>query len=329
MIFILGGNGFIGSKLCEKIHIENRFDFRVIDKNLLPFNIHNAFCDIRSINDLRNSISKCKAIINLAAEHRDDVSPISLYKEVNIDGAKNLCTVATEKNINTIIFTSSVAVYGFAPLNTNESGAIAPFNEYGRSKFEAEQIYKAWQLEKPEVRKLVIVRPTVVFGEKNRGNVFNLLRQIASGKFMMIGNGENRKSLAYVDNLASFLLHCTTAFNPGIHIYNYVDKPDTNMNDLVKTVNRLLGKTVDIKFRLPYPIGYAIGKCFDTLSFITGKKFAISSIRVKKFCSDSVFDTSVANTGFVPPVPLTEALERTIRYEFIDSHHDENVFFSE
>ena len=43
------------------------------------------------------------------------------------------------------------------------------FNDYGRTKYLAEQVYKAWQAEDPESRTLVIVRPTVIFGEGNRG----------------------------------------------------------------------------------------------------------------------------------------------------------------
>ena len=52
---------------------------------------------------------------------------------------------------------------------------------------------------------MTIIRPTVIFGEKNRGNVYNLLKQIASGKFLMIGKGQNRKSMAYVGNVVAFI----------------------------------------------------------------------------------------------------------------------------
>ena len=135
---------------------------------------------MRSVEALRSAIDEGVVIVNLAAEHRDDVRPLSLYDEVNVQGARNICTVAREKNINTIVFTSSVSVYGFALIGTDESGTIAPVNDYGRTKFEAEQVFKAWQSEEPFNRTLVIVRPTVVFGEQNRGNVYNLLRQIDS-----------------------------------------------------------------------------------------------------------------------------------------------------
>lgn len=330
LLDVIGGSGFIGTRLCSRLGDEHDCNFSILDKvpsKSYPERVKIA--NVQSIDALRMAISDGAVIINLAAEHRDDVRPLSLYDEVNVGGAKNVCVVAREKNVKTIVFTSSVAVYGFAPIGTAESGQIAPFNDYGRTKYEAEQVYKDWQAEAPDARTLVIVRPTVVFGEQNRGNVYNLLRQIASGKFVMVGNGQNRKSMAYVENVAAFLQFATTSFKPGVHIYNYIDKPDSSMNTLVVTVNRMLGKSEQFGFRLPFAAGYAIGKCFDVLAALTGKKFAISSIRVKKFCSNSVFETSIAKTGFVPPVPLSEALERTVRHEFIESHEGDGVFYTE
>ena len=221
-------------------------------------------------------------MINLAAEHRDDVRPASLYDEVNVEGAKNLCKVAREKNIMKIIFTSSVVTYGFAPLGTDESGAINPFNDYGRTKFEAEQVYREWQAEKPLKRSLVIIRPTVVFGEQNRGNVYNLLNQIVSGRFMMVGAGTNRKSMAYVENVSAFIRH-TLSFGPGLHVYNYIDKPDYSMNELVLKVKHAIGQPEKVGIRIPYALGFLAGKGFDLASKLTGKKLTISAIRVKNF----------------------------------------------
>ena len=240
----------------------------------------------------------------------------------------NLMHFAMIAVVQTIIFTSTVAVYGFAPVGTDESGKIAPFNDYGRTKFKAEQIFKAWQAEAPTERTLVIIRPTVVFGEQNRGNVYNLLRQIASGKFVMIGSGENRKSMAYVENVAAFIEY-SMSFKAGVHIYNFIDKPDFAMNALVGNVNRILGRPERIGFRLPFAVGYLIGKGFDLAAAITGKRFAISSIRVKKFCANSVYNTAIDRTGFVPPVPLEQALSQTVRYEFVESHEHEGVFYTE
>lgn len=328
-INIIGGSGFIGTRLVRRLRRNEQLSVLITDKELSKAH-PNLFLlgDVRSVEQLMESITNESVIINLAAEHRDDVRPLSLYEDVNVGGAKNICTVAREKGVQTIIFTSSVAVYGFAPIGTDEFGKIAPFNAYGHTKSEAEQIFKSWQAEAPHARTLVIIRPTVVFGEQNRGNVYNLLRQIASGKFLMVGNGENRKSLAYVENVAAFIEY-SMSFKPGVHIYNYIDKPDFTMNQLVGSVKRILGQSEKISFRLPFAVGYAIGKCFDLVAAITGKRLAISSIRVKKFCANSVYNTGIPETGFVPPVPLGQALEQTIRHEFVEKHGDEPLYFSE
>jgi nucleoside-diphosphate-sugar epimerase len=326
---IIGGSGFIGTRLTRRLRDKGAAESKIIDKapsKAFPDLV--TLSDVRSVEQLRSSIVDGSVIVNLAAEHRDDVRPLSLYDEVNVGGATNICTVAREKGVQTIIFTSTVAVYGFAPIGTDESGNIAPFNDYGRTKFEAEQIFKTWQSEAPTERTLVIIRPTVVFGEQNRGNVYNLLRQITSGKFVMVGHGENRKSMAYVENIAAFIEY-SMCFKPGVHIYNFIDKPDFTMNTLVANVNRILGRPEKISLRLPFAVGYLIGKGFDLVAAITGKRFAISSIRVKKFCANSVYNTAIDKTGFVPPVPLEQAILQTVRYEFIEPNDNEVVFYTE
>jgi nucleoside-diphosphate-sugar epimerase len=328
-INVIGGSGFIGTRLVRRLRSNEQISVQITDKT--PSKAHQDLAklgDVRSVEQLKVSIANESVLVNLAAEHRDDVLPLSLYHEVNVGGAKNICTVARERSVKTIIFTSTVAVYGFAPISTDESGNIAPFNDYGRTKYEAELIFKAWQAEAPTERTLVIIRPTVVFGEQNRGNVYNLLRQIALGKFVMIGHGENRKSMAYVENVAAFIEYAM-GFKPGVHIYNFIDKPDFTMNSLVAKVNHILGRPEKISFRLPFSVGYAIGKGFDLLAALTGKRFAISSIRVKKFCANSVYNAAIKQTGFVPPVPLEQALAQTVRYEFVESHEHEGVFYTE
>lgn len=328
-VLIIGGSGFIGTRLVRRLFCNDQLDINIFDK--VPSKVFPDFTilgDVRSREQLHSSISEETVIVNLAAEHRDDVRPLSLYDEVNVGGAKNICSVARAKNAKTIIFTSTVAVYGFADIGTDETGKIAPFNDYGRTKYEAEQVFKDWQAEEPNTRTLVIIRPTVVFGEQNRGNVYNLLRQISSGKFVMVGSGENRKSMAYVENVAAFIEY-SMSFKPGVHIYNFIDKPDFTMNQLVASVKGILGKSERMNFRLPFVLGYVIGICFDLFAAITGKRLAISSIRVKKFCANSVYNTAIDSTGFLPPVPLPRALEQTIRHEFIEKHDNEPLYFSE
>jgi nucleoside-diphosphate-sugar epimerase len=67
-----------------------------------------------------------------------------------------------------IIFTSSVAIYGFAPIGTDEIGKINYFNDYGRTKWLAEEKCRPWLAYDSEYS-LTIIRPMVIFGEQNRG----------------------------------------------------------------------------------------------------------------------------------------------------------------
>ncbi len=328
-IDIIGGSGFIGTRLCTRISSVGEHSFSIIDKRaseVFPENV--LLADVRSLECLSDAVRLQSVIVNLAAEHRDDVRPRSLYDEVNIGGAVNICRVAREKLVKTIIFTSSVAVYGFAPIGTVEDGVVAPFNDYGRTKYLAEEVFREWQAEAPQERSLVIIRPTVVFGERNRGNVFNLLKQIHSGRFLMIGTGKNRKSIAYVENVAAFIEY-SIGLGPGTHVYNYVDKPDFSMNELVSWVRRVLERGDSPGFRIPFSLGYLGGLAFDALAWFSGRSFPISAIRVKKFCANSVYGSAVDKTPFVAPVSLKAALEKTVRHEFIEDHRDGPVFYSE
>ncbi len=328
MISLIGGSGFIGSRLSKRFN-ESHLDFKIIDKNKSPFYNNYFVADIRDYITLKKNLEGSSVLINLAAEHKDDVTPKTLYDDVNVEGSRNVCKACDELGINKIIFTSSVAVYGFAPKGTDESGDINYFNDYGRTKWEAEKVYRDWLAKDPENRSLTIIRPTVVFGERNRGNVYNLLKQISSGIFPMIGNGKNVKSMAYVENVAAFL-EFSLNNGPGEHLYNYIDKPDFNMNTLVKSVKSALGKKSVTGIHWPYWLGYCGGLCFDTVAFITRKKLPISRIRIKKFCSDTSFETSfIKKTDFKAPVSLEKGIENTIKFEFVDKHEKDILFYTE
>ena len=313
---IIGGSGFIGTYLGLAFH-KTGDAFRIIDKR--PSETFPNLVTLANICDsdrLAQSLSG-DTIFHLAAEHRDNVMPVDLYEQVNVEGTRNLCRAATLRGINRIIFTSSVAVYGFAQTALDETGTINPFSAYGRSKYAAEQVLRDWANEAPLVRSLTIIRPTAVFGPGNRGNVYTLFRQIALGRFLMVGRGENRKSLAYIDNLVAFLRH-TAKLGPGVHLFNYADGPDLTMRDLVTFVRHTLQSKSGTGPRLPLALGMALGHVADAVSALTGRALPISAIRVRKFTSGSAFTSRAQGLeGFVAPVPLREGLRRTLQAEFL------------
>ena len=127
----------MGTNLCRIFALKQQ-QFEIIDlKMSTEFADQCKFGDVRDI-ELYNTITG-DIVVNLAAVHRDDVRDKYEYQKTNVDGNVNIATVCSEKGISKIVFTSTVAVYGFAKPGTDESGAISPFNEYGRTKFEAEE----------------------------------------------------------------------------------------------------------------------------------------------------------------------------------------------
>lgn len=319
-VSIVGGSGFLGSKLSAAFK-DKTIEHEIFD---ISFDINSPnYINVEEMGSL-NKLKNSSAIVNLAAVHRDDVKPISRYDDVNVGGARNICDAARKFNINKIIFTSSVAVYGFVTKPTGEDGDINYFNDYGRTKYEAELIYKKWQQEDPHKRSLIIIRPTVIFGEGNKGNFYNLLNQIKSRKFAMIGSGSNIKSMAYVDNVAHFICH-TLNFDEGIHLSNYVDEPDLDMNALVMIIRNALFHKNNIGIKIPAFFGLFCGYIADLASFLLGKSLPISSIRVKKFISSTHFTSNSRATGFSPPVSLENGIKKTIKSEFLDQRLDSTI----
>lgn len=313
-IAVVGGSGFIGTHLTCQL-IANGQQVAIFDKE-----ISSAFPDICTIVDVRDSkglnsaLVSFDVIINLAAEHRDDVRPESLYFDVNVEGARNVCLAARLNGIKQIIFTSTVALYGLNAGCPNEESPAKPFNVYGRSKYEAEKVYKDW-LTEDKTRVLTILRPVVVFGENNRGNVYNLLTRIRDRKFMMVGNGNNRKSMAYVGNIVDFI-EMMIGKEPGLHLYNYVDGPDLMTKDLLTIARRSFG-IKGMPISVPYYIGLIGGIFFDVVSGVTGRSFPISSVRIKKFCADTtVSGQKIRDLGFCARYSLKEGLQRMIAHDF-------------
>jgi GlcNAc-P-P-Und epimerase len=314
-ILVTGGSGFIGTNLVSALVREGH---RVVIYDKQRSEVHPDLCviaDVRDREKLRDSMRGIEVVYHLAAEHRDDVRPVSLYYEVNVGGAQNVVYGMIKNDVKKLIFTSTVALYGLNGGEPNEDRPAKPFNDYGWSKYKSEMVFSQWA-DSDNGRALIIVRPAVIFGEKNRGNVYNLVSQIASGKFMMIGDGKNKKSMGYVLNLVRYLSSSLGA-SAGKHIYNYADKPDLSMIELVTIVKEALGIESNSHFRLPYPIGLLGGYAFDMLARVTGRTFPISAIRIRKFCANTqIASEKLGELGFASPYSLRDGLKRMILSEF-------------
>ncbi len=309
-VLVIGGVGFIGSRLATVLRDRGH---EVCTYDLAPGADQQG--DVADTALLTLASEGHDVIVNLAAAHRDDVRPISLYDKVNVDGARSVAAAAAAQGIRRVVFTSSVAVYGLNNNDASEDTEPEPFNEYGRTKLEAERVYRQWQAG-DRTRSVAIVRPSVVFGEGNRGNVYNLARQVHARRFLMVGRGDNRKSMSYVGNIVEYLADLVNV-EAGVTLINYADKPDLSTREIIDVLRDAMDVRGAIGPRLPLWVGLAGGHFLDLIARLTRRTFPVSAIRVRKFVSETTINTDrLEASGYRPRYALSEAIRRTIDAEF-------------
>ena len=310
-LLLTGASGFIGS------HFHNFLPPRdVINLDLVEpsFAYQSTFVkgDIRIEDNVRNAIDgrNVKTIISLAAKHHDFGIGHDEYFDTNEDGTKVLCKVASEFGIDEIIFYSSVAVYGLRDEVSTESLTPKPDSPYGESKLAGEKVLQGWASE-GSGRKVLVVRPTLVFGKNNMANMRNLIKQIDSGLYFHLGKADNVKSIAYVENLVQATLFLKERMKPGFAIYNYSDEPQLTTREISNVIAEALNKK--IRLSVPKTLGVMMGLPFDIIIKLTGKNLPISSARIKKLGTSTHHSAKkVFSEGFHPRYSTIEGLKKMV-----------------
>lgn len=312
-IAVIGGSGFIGRHLVERLHALGA-PVRVIGSTppARPLPGEWIHCDVRDTAGLTAALAGTNVAYNLVAIHGPDPRPAALYHEINVGGARSVCQAAAAAGVRHLIFSSSAAVYGTS-VGCDETTTPTPRDAYGESKLFAEAVYREWASGQAG-RVLSIVRPTVVFGVGGEGTAGRFFRHVAGPGFAHVGAAGNRRSLAFVDNVAAFLAFVMDL--PGeFHLYNYADQPDLSVAEIVSTIREALN--------LPAaPRQSLAGACAATLAEAVrarlrgqrGPRFRTVRTVLQQLALDRRLDASRAHRcGFVPPTPLRDALQDTAR----------------
>lgn len=282
---IFGGSGFIGSHLAEyivnrKVNTDNIFNFDLENKNS---KIENFICqDVRKeINANIENISS-SIIFNLAAIHITPGHTDSEYFETNIRGAENICNFARRHSINTIVFSSSIAPYGVSEELKIEQSLPMPGTPYGISKLTAEYIHKEWLAESASERKLIILRPGVVFGKHEGGNFTRLYNSLKKGFFFFPGRKNTIKASVYVKDLVRIMYEAATVEQVGFKLLNITYFPAPTIQDICKSI-ALATKVKEPKIVIPPRSLMFIAGILYTIARFFGKKLnGIHPDRVKK-----------------------------------------------
>jgi GlcNAc-P-P-Und epimerase len=310
-ILVTGGSGFIGYHLHDYLAHE-----RIVNLDLEEpdFEYRSTFLrgDVRDAQKVAEAIKGCDAIWNMAAAHKDFGISRAEYFDINEQGMRVITQAATAEGIKKFVFFSSVAVYGDSNDPQSEASTPAPSNDYGASKLAAERVLEQWASEDAS-REVLIIRPVLVYGERNYGNMYRLMKQIDKGLYVTIGEGLNVKSVAYVKNLVEAVLYLLDHMQSGVSVYNYADEPQLTSHNIGKTIAAALGETEPIS--LPYWLVYGLALPFDLIKKITGKDLAISSTRVKKLTIPTFFKAEkIRETGFQSPFSNIEGLQSMAKW---------------
>ena len=323
-VVIFGGTGFIGTHLAQHWLRENLASRVVLVDLATPriepytLELQNALRDGRASfiqGDVRNTDWCSKLphqvdlIFNLAAVHREPGHLPFEYFETNLSGADNVCAWATAVNCNRIVFTSSIAPYGPSEDVKNESSLPVPETPYGSSKLAAEKIHQGWQAASAN-RKLLILRPGVVFGPGEGGNVTRLLRSLLKGYFVYMGNRRTRKAGGYVKELgyaAQFGLEFQDRTEECFTLLNFSMNPPPALEDFVEAIQKATG----VRRRplsVPRPLLLGVSYPIDAIAKTFRIRQPISPVRVRKlFRSTSVDPKRLRDLGYEWKFTLEEA----------------------
>lgn len=311
---VTGGGGFIGEQITRALR---QLGHSVTVLDLLPPQRHvegvrYLIGDVRDAEAVREALRQVTGVFHLAAAHHDSNIERDTYFDVNERGTRTLTEVMTELGVHEICFFSSCAVYGGAPEPHEESGPTQPMAPYGASKLAAESILQQWNAESAN-RRILIMRPPVVFGPGNYANMFALIDQLARGRFARVGPGLNHKSLAYVENLVAATMFLWQQGHAGV--FNYVDKPDMSSSEIAEVLSLALGRPAP-RLYVPLPVALLLVAPVELGLRLAGRDPRISRARIRKFANDrTVFEADrVQATGFVPPVDLRDGLRAMARW---------------
>lgn len=306
---IFGGSGFIGSHFTHFL-LTNNLALNIFIYDISPpeskFNLDSRY--VRYIQgDVRLRINPSffppdiSLIVNLAAIHREPGHQDCEYYETNLLGAENITELAEAIGCENIIFTSSISPYGVSERIKDENTLPLPATAYGVSKLVAEKIHRIWQAKDISNRYLVIVRPGVVFGPGERGNVSRLIKAVIHRYFFFMGNKSTRKAGVYVKELCNaiwWVLQEQKKSGQSVSLFNMSMNPGPSIGEYVDAVCKTKGIKQFVP-TVPYKLLIGIAYLIDALTKPFGIRHPFSPVRIRKLVrSNNIIPTYLVEQGY-------------------------------
>lgn len=307
---VTGATGFIGRHLCHYLFqlgysVRGTYRGKAIpigyNKNIDWINVGEIGPDTQweiALNDVDYVIH----LASLAHQMGDKgKGRINEFYHVNTYGTDNLASqIKKNKTIKRIVYLSSVSVYDLQKnQHLNEFSLCNPITDYGRSKLAAEKVIQ--DTLKNDGVDWCILRPALVYGSGNPGNMERLQRLVEFGFPLPFANIKNKRSFIFVGNLVNAITTCMINPKASCKIFVVSDGSDLSTSELVKKIALVTGKNV-ILFQVPLSILKLIGQVGDNINRLLHLSVGVDTYSVDRLIGSFTIDSSfIRNTLNWPP----------------------------
>lgn len=257
IVAVTGANGFVGRALCQHLRARG-LSVRALTRAASEVEDAWAVGDLGPGTDWGQSLQGVDCVVHCAARvhmvQDTEPDPMQSYRRVNVEGSRSLAVAAAAAGVRRLVFLSSLKVHGerTAPGHPFTSDMIpAPEDDYGQSKWEAEQALHA--VAASTGLELVVVRPPLVYGPRVKANFLKLMNAVARGTPLPLGAVDNRRSLLALGNLTDLLFQCVEQPAAAGHTFLVSDGHDLSTPDLVRALARAMGRPVRL---WPVPVAW-------------------------------------------------------------------------
>jgi len=341
MIIITGGNGWLGQRVAQAFagtldndlgnHAAKKIRVLVNEKENHDF-LKKLGCEL-VVGDIRDD-DACKKLcrgaegsilIHLAGV----IHPrkVSEFIDVNFSGTAHLLAAAKISGVRRMVAMSSNSPIGCNPSNNHtftEESPYHPYMGYGHSKWQMELMLRD-HIASRQAPEMVIVRAPWFYGPGQPSRQTFFLSMVKSGKFPIVGNGMNRRSMGYVDNLAKGIYLCAQHTDAAGEIFWLADEQPYSMNEIIDTIQRVFREDLNIPsrhgaVRLPGLLGNAatwVDGGLQWLGLYHQKIHVLSELNKNIAC-----DISKAKRilGYQPAIQLREGMRRAIEWCLQNGH---------
>ena len=245
---------------------------------------------------------------------------VAEFYEINVDGTRNLMRAAREAGAQRAVVVSSNSQCGCNPRRDHlfdESSPYHPYMNYGRSKMLMEMAVK--EVQASGALETVVVRAPWFYGPFQPPRQTLFLQMIRDGKGPIVGDGNNLRSMAYIDNLSQGLLLAAKTASANGKIYWIADERPYTMNQIMDTVERLLEsefgqKCAHRRLRLPSiasDVAQFMDASIQSLGAYQQQLHVLSEMNKTIACSVA---RAQSELNYRPMIALEEGMRRSIRW---------------